>query len=175
MARLPGSGPFSHLLGCTSGWLQGLEALSGDAKGDAILAGRAVTLLHRLWSILAAVVPEERLSSGKVTSGWQRNRKWIQVHSALCTFWHAAEAAGTAVTPRPARWLLLFSAGEEEEKPQTLFKRKPGDTCLHHHCGQTLEQPEVQIQGIPVTVCPGAGLLSTICRGRMDWGKWVQG
>lgn len=85
----------------------------------------------------------EHASSGKAASGWQRDRKWIQVHSALCTFWHAAEAAGTAVMPSAAQWLLAFPA--QGEKPQTLFKKKPGDTYLHHRCGQTLEQPEVQI------------------------------
>lgn len=85
----------------------------------------------------------EHPSSGKAASGWQRGRKRIQVHSALHTFWHAAEAAGTAVMSSAAQWLLVFPA--QGEKHQTLFKKKPVDTRLHHHRSQTLEQPEVRI------------------------------
>ena len=117
----------------------------------------------RLWSISAAAVHAEHLSSGEAASGWWRGRKWIQVHAALRTFWHAAEAAGTAVMPSTAQGLIVLLA--QGEKPETLFKKKPGDTCLLHYCGQTLEQPEVQIWGIPTTPCPGAGLPSTVCRG----------
>lgn len=46
-ARLPASSSFGHLLGCAYGWLWGLKAIGGSAKGDAILAGSTMTLLHK--------------------------------------------------------------------------------------------------------------------------------